>query len=276
MLPRIVGPDFKPFWKPNLTIDEYHADKSAISSTPLRKALISPRAFLDYYQGNFVGDTPSFRFGRAFGMAAAEPKLFSDTYVVEPKFSGEGSMKARKEFKAAFPESLKQDEFDDLKRMIESVSSHKDAGPLLRDGKNEISGYFADPDTGILCRFRPDCFHPGHMAVLDVKTTTCIEEREFINSALRFGYHVQLAFYCDGVEAITGKKVKYPFLLAVEKSAPFDCAVYRLNDDFIELGRITYKKALKVIKEGMDTGKWSRYQDRFQEVAPPAWLTKGN
>ncbi len=66
-------------------------------------------------------------------------------------------------------------------------------------GHAESSIYWEDPETGILCRCRPDKIIPEFHWIMDVKTTADIQR--FKTAYYDYRYHVQDAFYSDGYEA---------------------------------------------------------------------------
>lgn len=81
-----------------------------------------------------------------------------------------------------------------------------------------------DPATGELCRCRPDWAHPtGDRGVIlvDVKTCGDASPREFGRQVARKGYHRQAAFYSDGYEIASGKRVLGFVFVAVESTWPF-------------------------------------------------------
>src|SRR4051812_4960413 len=96
MLPLI---DFtSPHWAIDLSNELYHADKTAVSSTSLRRILKSQRSFF-IGQTAIPEETNALRFGSAIHTAILEPEIFKKTYVIMPKFNGEGSMKKKADWR---------------------------------------------------------------------------------------------------------------------------------------------------------------------------------
>jgi len=277
--PLVVGEKFTPNWNLSITSDQYHGDKSAVSSTGLRKILKSPYSF---YSHHFLDqkeeDVPAFKLGTAFHMAILEPTEFAKKFILVPKFSGTGSVAAKKEFMDAHPGSLflTETEFRDLSGMIESVSQHRVASRILKHGTPEVSGFYRDPGTGILCKIRPDLFDSKSMTFLDVKTTTDCSMDAFSRKIWDLRYDFQMSMYCAGIAAIDGKKVDNCLFLAVEKKPPYDVALYIADEDLLQRGEIDYYIALERLKTSLSTRSWGRYQQGVKPIGLPPWaLNKG-
>lgn len=275
LIPHVVS-DFTPHWDLTLSNDAYHSDKTAISSTSLRRILRSPYSFLAG-QAAAVQETNAMNFGSAVHMALLEPEIFYNKYVVMPPFEGIGSVKKRADWRLGLEKDaiiLKQEEYNDLQEMINSVLRHKDACNILKNGKAEMSGYYADPETGIKCRIRPDFFCEGHMALVDVKTTKSVEASEFSKAIWNYRYDFQCAMYCEGIRLITGKKVEYPLFIVLEKQPPFECAVYMADPGMLLKGEMDYRMALNRLRVCIDTQSWDTYQSRIQPISLPTWALK--
>ena len=277
--PEIVS-SFISCWFLNQTNEQYHADKTAVSSTSLKEILQSPFAFLLAHNGTFKkADNDAFRLGTAIHMAILEPKLFANSYVIMPKFSGVGSVIAREEWKESLPKQtiiLKPEEYEELQHMIEAVKNHKDAANLLKGGQAETSGYFRDPETGIKCRIRPDFLHASGLALIDVKSTRSIFADDFSRTILTYKYYFQMAFYCHGIKQITGKNIDFPLFLAVQKVAPYEVALYQADKSMMEKGELEVKAALAKLKECIESNQWVSYQQKVQEINLPVWAMRGD
>jgi len=274
-VPEIVPVSFTPYWEVNQSNEDYHADKTAVSSTTLKQILDSPWAFLAAHTNKFKRvESDAFRIGSAIHMAILEPEKFKSCYVISPKFSGTGSMKAKAEWRATLPANaivLSEDEYSDLQHMIESVQRHPDAVNALKVGQAEVSGYFRDPVTGIKCRIRPDFLHKSEICLVDVKSTNRIDAESFVRSILTYRYHFQMAFYCMGTREITCKEIQLPLFLAIQKTAPFEVAVYKADQNMILFGMREVRNALDRLKQCLEQQSWDSYQKQIQEISLPAW-----
>lgn len=145
-------------------------------------------------------------------------------------------------------------------------------------GVNERLVEWTDSETGLLCKGRMDRHRLDAQKVVDLKTTTDASKRAFTRSIIDYGYHRQGAFYLDG----SGAKIFT--IVAVESQPPYGVAVYDLSPEFLELGRRTYRFALKQIKicrekygnEFEPATVWPSYEyySPIGEVlSPPSWAS---
>lgn len=276
----------------DLEMEKYHADRSSMSSTGVRKILKSPDHFMCWLAGQDVDDDDvekdHFRFGRAAHMAILEPEKFRSLYVTEPIFEGptkDGKMstqsKAAKDAKLKWYDDLipgalvlNERELEHLTGMIESLEAHPQASQLFRDGRPEVTGMWTHKETGVRCRIRPDYLTfdaEGNAYVIDLKTTRDLSEGLFAKDIARFRYHVQLAMYYDGIWAITGKEPNAAAFVAVEKNPPYSVAVFWADEDMLAKGRQFYQFALMTYKRCLDENDFPGLQGQGKMLSLPKW-----
>ena len=160
----------------------------------------------------------------------------------------------------------------------DAVMAHPAAGKLLAPcaGVAELSAYWRDPETGVLCRCRPDFWrHDG--IVVDLKTARDAGPEGFSRSILGWRYHAQAAFYLDGItraRAAGGIDMPAPrafVFVGVEKTAPYAVGVYTLDTQSIAIGRREYREDLDTYAECMGSGVWPGYGDKIQPISLPEW-----
>lgn len=274
--------DAPAFWKEGVPADEYHADRTSVSSTTLRTILKSPLSFRHRFLAPPSPPTPAMAFGTLLHHAVLEGADFLRRYIVQPDFGDMRSSKnreARDEWKASLSEDavvVTAEQRDQIKGIVESVYNHADAAALLSGSKLEISGYYTDPETGIRLRIRPDCFHPILPGNIDVKTTENASRDAFQRSIMNFGYHIQQAMYCEGIGCITGRKVEYPAWIAAETKPPYEVAVYVADDEMMELGRKQYRKALALLDFCLKSNDWPPLQSAAENITLPRWASELN
>ena len=265
-------------WAPQMGEANYHADKRALSSSGVRKAVKSAATFRDYWTGKIKDEeTDAMLFGRLAHISILEPTRFMEGYKVMPDF-GDMRSSANRAKRDAWTADQKpgtivvtEEECTNLTGMLKAITEHEDARMCLTNGTAELAGYYRDDETGLLCRFKPDFFSFDGRRLADIKTTKDCDAWFFGKDTLNRLYHVQLAMYCEGLKALTGVEVKFPTLIAVEKKPPYEVAVYVLDDAAMELGRALYRRALRRIKLAIDSGVWAKYQTRAQNLALPAY-----
>jgi hypothetical protein len=266
-----------------MPIEDYHSHE-AISNSGLSHFLRSPAHYIAY-RNEPPEPTDRMKFGTAAHFAILEPQLFYRRYVKRPDGAniktgkGEAAKNrwATSEGKAILAELseggaktvLSEDDFERVERMIEEIYSHPTAGPLFSGGKTEQSAFWRDPDSGVLCRARPDYLRSDLQ--VDLKTTEDASLSEFSRKVASLGYHRQAAFGMDGLREITGQGSIGWVLVAIETAAPFGIGVYVLDDASIGLGRNEYKGALTRIAECQRSGEWPGYSTDVQALGLPGW-----
>lgn len=173
-------------------------------------------------------------------------------------------------------------ELEAAEAMAAAVEGHPLAASLFlsQPGDPELSAYWTDPATGVLCRCRPDWWRADGVLV-DVKTTEDASPENFARSINNYRYHVQAAYYLDGVrEAVRQNPGCLPpgviepreiVFLAIEKKAPHAVAVYRIDDEALEIGRREYRQDLDRFAQCEKAGVWPGYGDALQRIALPDW-----
>lgn len=151
-----------------------------------------------------------------------------------------------------------------------AVLAHPMAKALLGTGRAEVSGYWTDPDFGVLCRLRADWLDEAHQVVVDLKTTRDAGMDAFARSAIEYRYHVQAAFYWDGLAACGWTPQAFVWVV-VETQPPYGVALYSVKPEDLELGRVLYRQDLRTYHECLREGRWPAYPEEIRELELPAW-----
>ena len=215
-------------------------------------------------------------FGTACHIYILERESFPSRVAFKPKLVGEGRNKAYAKFdeenagKIILPEDRKAD----ILGVYNAIRSNSECRKLaLNKGDTEVCLVWKCPHTGLTCKGRIDRLYGQFGLFLDLKTTANASAEEFTKSVLKWGYHSQFAHYCDGLEAL-GLPVASGRLLVAEKTKPYGCAIYRLSDEFLRIGRLQVRQWLGDAKRCVDAGKWPGYGECVHELHPPNWLEK--
>jgi exodeoxyribonuclease VIII len=93
----------------------------------------------------------------------------------------------------------------------------------------------------------------------------------FARSVAKFRYHVQSAFYQQGLNecSITGFE-KFIFI-AVEKSAPFNIGIYELDYEAIEQGVLEIARNLETYRICKETNRWGGYDTQCVKLSLPKY-----
>jgi exodeoxyribonuclease VIII len=260
----------------NISLEEYHK-LPAWSKTALDHINRSPAHYMEWL-ANPPDQTPAMAFGSALHCAILTPELYDKEYSVIPDF--DRRTKAGREAYAQFLVDCPGRSFvsgvqaGQISCMKTAIFDHPLASQTLSNGEAEQSFFWTDPKTGLECKARPDYFRNDGI-VVDLKTCADATFKEFQRSAYNYRYHVQGAFFMDGIFHATGKQCTDFVLIAVEKEAPYGIMVYRLDDLAIDAGRVAYERNLADIKEWKE--KPELYTTVYQhsqnpvELLLPAW-----
>ena len=251
---------------------DYHADP-AISASHLKEAMRSPyhywARFLDANRKP-VEPTAAMRLGSLVHTAVLEPDELLQRYGV----AGDRRTKAGKEqaerMAAEGIEAVSESDMALALGMAASVRKHPAAAALLANGKAEQSFWWDDLSSGLRCKCRPDWYH--NTTVVDLKTCQDASPGAFASSVAKFGYHIQAAHYLAGLHGAE----RFVFV-AVEKDAPYACAVYELDSEAMAVGRDLRDNALDVIATCKAAELWPGYGDTtVQTLSLPNWAYPKN
>ena len=179
----------------------------------------------------------------------------NDRYMVVP--SGDGRLKAVKDLRKQAKEQaesegkklITQDEFQMGFQWRESAM----ANPLLKTmfesdpNDHEVSAFWK-LDNGLKACLRMDYFGEEIGIIIDSKFMLKGSPKDFYRDVWKYGYHMQNAWYVDGMKKITGEDFNFLFLV-IEKSFPWNITLYELDEEWINKGREDINKAIdKLIK----------------------------
>lgn len=264
-----------------LPIDVYHADVDAISKSGLDEVARSPA---HYYARKLDPKRPPPREkagqleGTLAHCATLEPDQFARRYRVSATVNR--NTKLWKEFAekalADGLEPIQDNQYDAAMRQAESVRALPEVKDALSSGHSEISAYWRDDETGVLCRCRPDWTSPAGTegcVLMDLKTYTDASAAQFVRQVARKSYAGQAGFYTDGFGKASGLMVHGFVFVAVETEWPHAAACYMLDHESLEAGRRWYRHHLAIYAECLRTGVWPGYSPRIELLTLPRWAT---
>jgi hypothetical protein len=261
---------------PKMSNEEYHGNRSHVSSSGLKMMLKDPRQFyLEYVKGE-RSDEPhpnqaAFDFGSYVHALILEPEVLDDEFAI---FNG--AMKRGKVWEE-FKENV------DPKKIIISQSQVSVAKPMLAeynravvkigDTDVKIASFFeegAAEETygaeinGVKVKVRTDYRNSDAGFISDIKTTSerTLNKKNIENICKRFGYHISAALYVDVVTQITGKEHDFYFCFLSKSSG--DCAIFKASAQMLEKGREEYKEAIKLLRNARESGVY--WEHKVEEI----------
>lgn len=225
--------------------------------------------------------TKAMEIGNAIHLAILEPERFKSEYILAPQIdrrTKEGKADwARFEAENPGKSYLKPDEWQNCLDIIQAIKENAVASEILYGkGANEISVVWKDAETGLVCKGRLDRFtqYLGWSVVIDIKTTASAVEAVFASQVARMNYHLQAAFYLDGLNTVSQSEAERRYLiLAIEKERPFGMRLFELDNEAIEEGRYKYRSFLKMYKQCIETNVWPGYPAEIKSLSLPKWAT---
>lgn len=221
-------------------------------------------------------ETPAMALGTAIHSAVLEPEKFAADYLLMPKLD-----RRTKDGKAAYEDFTAQaeengqtlispDDYRACTTIAAQLRQNPAAAVLFENGKAEQSAFWTDRETGVLCKARPDWLRHG--AVLDVKSTDDASPSGFQRSVLKWRYHVQAAWYLDGIHQATGVPPGAFIFCVFEKAPPYAAAFYYADNDMLELGRREYRRCLRLYADCLNSGNWHGYAPQILPISLPVWV----
>ncbi len=142
-----------------------------------------------------------------------------------------------------------------------ALLNHPTAGKLLKHPSRavEVSYFGIDEETGLEIRVRPDLeIDMGGLRIgADLKTISMWNiKQEGLRAKLHReiterDYHLSAAMYCE-----TAALDQF-FWIFVNKDENYHwIAIIEASDELLELGMLEYRKAMRAIAHGFDTGEW--------------------
>lgn len=256
----------------DLSIEEYHSDRTILSSTGLKKLKECSRNFV-YYVLYGTESKPHFDFGNAFELALMDKinktSLFekhcaileTDMWVnaaldVNPELTSPKASKTYKQLSEAFTQQnegkyLIKDIGDSesmvsMNEMINSCVADDTIRKLLTNTEYQISLFWDDPETGLKLKSRPDVCRSKKNVILDIKTCKDASPQGFAKDASNLDYWLQAVMQMEAAinTGLMPKVDKY-FWLAVEKTPPYNACIYEYQTDDITSITLYYHHLLK-------------------------------
>ncbi len=216
----------------------------------------------------------ALNIGDAVHALILEPHRFREEYVVAPAV--DKRTKAGKEKWAEVEAGLNEgqviltaEEGRKIELIYGSVMAHPHARWIVEAaGDAEASIYWNDPETGLLCRCRPDKLITEHGWIVDVKTTA--DMSKFARSVYDFRYHVQDQFYSEGYKQHFGEEPAGFLFLVVSTSiecGKYPVRLFCLDAEAKARGRATMREDLATLAECERTGEFPG----IETLSLPRW-----
>ena len=237
--------------------------KERLSYSALSQFGKSPNHLLDYWQDD-MERTPAMMFGSLVHKKILEPDKFSSEYAV---FEGTRRGKVWESFKEENTEKeiVTVTEYNTALKVVNKASENKLFSDLLMQ-TTETEKHIEWSCDGVKYHGYVDMIGKGFIA--DIKT--CADGGERFARDLKYNdYKMQAAMYLTGFDA----SLKY-YIIAIEKSSPYNVAVYELSEELLSKGYSKYRYLNKKYIEW--DGKPCSYSDKIIKVGEPELFVPEN
>lgn len=248
----------------------------AASASRLSDIKRSP-AYCRWRIENHQPPTTAMVLGTAIHMAILEPERFEKTYALRPP--GDARTKIVKIAKARLEAEgktvLSPADWEMVRGMAESVSRHEIGTGFVRATGNKIEvsctwNAVAESGFEVTCKIRPDILDPEIKVIVDIKSCIHAHPASFPKVIYDMGYHRAAALYLDGIREL-GIDCEHYLFLAIEKTPPYEVALYDLEQSAIEAGRDDYRRQLDLYGRCLTKNEWPGYSTDPIRVGLPGW-----
>lgn len=199
-------------------------------------------------------ETDAMRLGTAVHTAILEPERF-DSSVVAYAARRSGALWDAFQAEHAGKTILTAEQYQRAGDMRDYVLGCPKLRRLFEDGgTQEVSIFWTVSGVGL--KARPDWLDVPRARIVDLKTTSDLDDWALMRSAKRYGYHVQGAMFLDACAEL-GADVRDVWLLYVLSSGAPACKLRRLPDEAIAEGRAIYLAALETYQACQRSGVWA-------------------
>jgi hypothetical protein len=279
---------------PNLGNAYYEITASPSNlDAPVSKSLLwsfnkSPYKWIN---GVKVNVTDKMKFGSLVHALCFTPNLVDSMYVTVPEDAPKDFRNDKRVMNAKNPSPASLDaidywnnfdlihgdkeivDTDDMSRAEDIRETVMESNYMMSLGacEYEISAFGKIGNT--LIKGMIDVLPHKSDTLVDLKVTGSIGDAKQMQSlVMNMGYAWQAALYLDLVNGLSEQepRTKFEFLF-VEDSYPYEYAVIRLDEKFIELGRVGYMNAVAKWQSAVSSKKFSPSHDGVLEITAPPW-----
>ena len=262
----------------NLVELEYEKYKAldGINFSMLKHYLDCPARFkfeYDRWKNHEQEDKEQFILGRALHHLTLQPDMFKKLYArldtdkrphPDKNYQNGDNRKWLADMKAEIGASgritLTTEFWNDVHGMAKSLNANRVVRNILASSKLESTIAWKDEQSGVLCKGMTDIDNKERRYTCDLKSVLDASKSGFRKSLEKYKYYLQLPMYSDGLRANDGVERTSNYFICVEKTAPYLCAVYDLDDITKEVGRKVYKGLLLTHAECVEKNEWKGYE----------------
>lgn len=260
----------------DLPADIYHAS-SPLSNSQLNDLAASPWHYFMHHRAPGrppKAEKPGQMEGTLAHCATFEPLQFWLRYAIGPTVNR--NTKVWKAFVEDNPGriAIQVDQYDNAMRQAAAVHALPDVRDLLRTGHSELSAFWTDEQTGVMCRCRPDWtaqINDTDVILIDGKTYSSADPREFERQVYRKGYHRQDAHYSEGYARASGMNVVGFVFVSMESDYPNAASACVIDEPGRAIGRAEVRRLVDLFAQCDRDNVWPGFGDTIHQISLPNW-----
>lgn len=261
---------------PDLDADTYHASEP-LSNSQLNDLAISPWHY--FMRHRAPGRPPKeSKAGQMEGTlahcATFEPLAFSSRYIVGPTVNRNTKVWTKFVDDNADRIAIQVDQYENAMRQAAAVHALPDVRDLLRTGQSEVSAFWIDEQAGVMCRCRPDWvaqINDTDVILIDGKTYSSADPREFERQVHRKGYHRQDAHYAEGYARASGMNVVGFVFVSMESLYPNAASACVIDEPGRAIGRAEVRRLVDLFAQCDRDNVWPGFGDTIHQISLPSW-----
>lgn len=271
--------------------ETYHADRTAVSSTWLKIVdSHTPWHLRSYLDSPPPAEpSPALVMGSVVDCLIFEPEMFEKQFIIAPEWNlrtkadREEKVKLLKEAKSNGMTLVTNKQHLEALETAKAVRENPVMADILKRGVAQPVFIWNDIVTGLKCKCRLDWYDEEDGVIYDLKTAFDASPSAFSKAIANYGYHIQAAFYSDGVRALGLPVRKFVFGVQEKpdnkntfKADPRLMAFYELDETDLEAGRDSYVSSLSAISFCMMNNEWAGYTNNIVPLSRPAWAKRSD
>ena len=222
-------------------------------------------------------ETPDMVTGRALHCRILEPKAeYEKRFVTEPI----GTNKRSNEGKQKYAEFMRENSGKTIltraqQGTVDSCISwiaRQENTYLLQGGISEVTMF--TEFEGAWFRGRLDKYNPKLNYICDLKSTTHDTPEEFVRSAIRYGYHIQAAYYNLLAQRALGVPPPAYYLVGLPKKPPHELMIFRLGESAMVLGHEIAIRLMCDHAKCVRDNHWPFNEQEIMKMEAPDWALR--
>ena len=164
-------------------------------------------------------------------------------------------------------------EWDRILAMRSVFFGNKSFADMLTDTYNDV--LLVGELCGVPVRLKYDAISRTG-SIIDYVSATSSGPEDFRNQAERGGYYIKQAMLHDAFVSAYNCKPERQMIIVQETKSPYIPVAYGITEQHIQIGRIQYQSALKMLKACMESESWASYSAPGEIIDLPIspWFKK--